>query len=218
MRVAHPTRRTKSEGPCPRAAGEGQDGGPIALANHHPEARKERSVFREQPSLAAPRNPFHSFRATKPMPSSSAQDLSHGHSLIITPAPKPDFSSKITAKNQRDLETYKSLRSKASNGDGGAMLKMSEFTRSEQVTDPGEPYYAYWLFQAVRLGVQGNNVKKKSQEVCQTQIDRRRLDRWFDSACSSIDQKNYYTDASSQNPFIDQFLEKKMIRRTESQK
>ncbi len=48
VRDAHPTRRTKSEGPCPRAAGEGQDGGAIALANHHPEARKARSVFREQ--------------------------------------------------------------------------------------------------------------------------------------------------------------------------
>lgn len=175
-------------------------------------ARKSSAAI---PDLRGPSSPG---KGLEHLPSSSAHDLSHGHSLIITPAPKPDFSSKITAKNQRDLETYKSLRSKASNGDGGAMLKMSEFTRSEQVTDPGEPYYAYWLFQAVRLGVQGNNVKKKSQEVCQTRIDRRRLDRWFDSACSSIDQKNYYTDAGSQNPFIDQFLEKKMIRRTESQK
>ena len=69
---------------------------------------------------------------------------------ILTPDPKPNFSSVISGKSQHDIDTYYSLRENAFIGDGSAMLKMSDLTRSGKINDPGEPYYGYWLFQALR--------------------------------------------------------------------
>jgi len=148
---------------------------------------------------------------------SNTHDLSVTPPLTGAPEPKPDLSSKLSAKNPLDLEAYKSLRSKATSGETSAMLNMSEFTRSGKVTDPGEPYYGYWLFQAARLGNGSRDTNNKIREVCYTERQRRRVDRWFDAACTSFEKKVFFTEPSG-DKYLDIIQEKKIIRRTEAQK
>jgi len=146
-------------------------------------------------------------------------DLNVVKPLIITPDPKPNFSSVISGKSQRDINTYYSLRENAFIGDGSAMLKMSDLTRSGKINDPGEPYYGYWLFQALRsTQVSANSTrmaKTKAQEVCRNEVDRRRSNRLFDTACSSLDGINYFADAVGSSALIEQFQKKQTMQEIE---
>lgn len=104
--------------------------------------------------------------------------------------PKPDMAADVIAKSRPDKDSYMVLRASADKGDAAAMLKMSEWTASGRVTDPGEPWLGYWMFQAARLGSQA--AARKSREECSIQEGRRSTDRWFDSACSSGDGRILY--------------------------
>lgn len=104
--------------------------------------------------------------------------------------PKPDIVADVIAKSRKDADTYKSLRFLAENGDASAMLKMSEMTASGTISDPGEPWRGYWLFQSARLGSQA--AARKSHDECFAGETRRATDRWFDSACTSTDGRSLY--------------------------
>lgn len=104
--------------------------------------------------------------------------------------PKPNMMLEPTAKILKDADTYKALRASAGKGDANAMLKMSAMTTSGRVSDPGEPWHGYWMFQAARLGSQ--EAVKNSHDECSTREDRRMTDRWFDSACSLSDKRDLY--------------------------
>ncbi len=104
--------------------------------------------------------------------------------------PKPNVMSKPTARILKDAEAYKTLRVAAVRGDRNAMLKMSAMTTSGRVSDPGEPWHGYWMFQAARLGSQ--EATKSSRQECSNREDRRMTDRWFDYACSLSDNRIAY--------------------------
>ena len=103
--------------------------------------------------------------------------------------PKPDLAADIVAKSADDANTYKSLRASAGKGDASAMLKMSEMTASGRVSDPGEPWRGYWMFQAAKLGSKA--AARKTYEECSSGESRRAIDRWFDSACRSADRRSH---------------------------
>ena len=149
----------------------------------------------------------------------SHKDFNVVKPLIITPDPKPNFSSVISGKSQLDIDTYYFLRENALIGDSSAMLKMSDFIRSGKITDPGEPYYGYWLFQALHsTQVSANSTrmaKTKAQEVCRNEVDRRRSNRLFDTACSSLDGINYSADAVGSSALIEQFQKKQTMPKIE---
>ena len=104
--------------------------------------------------------------------------------------PKPNTSAEPIAKSTRDAGAYKSLRTSAAKGDTEAMIRMANMTSSGKVSDPGEPYHGYWLFQASRAG--NPAAIRLVGDECRQQDDQRRLDRWFDAACSSIDGRTLY--------------------------
>ncbi len=104
--------------------------------------------------------------------------------------PKPNMMSEPTAIMFKDANTYKTLRAAAAQGDPNAMLKMSAMTSSGKVSDPGEPWHGYWMFQAARLGNQ--EAAKNSHLECSTREDRRMTDRWFDFACGQSDNRRAY--------------------------
>ena len=104
--------------------------------------------------------------------------------------PKPNMASEPTAKTRKEVDTYKSLRASADKGDVTAMLRMSEMTSSGKVSDPGEPWHGYWMFQAARLGSQA--ASKKTHDECSANNVSREADRWFDSACAASDGRHFY--------------------------
>ena len=104
--------------------------------------------------------------------------------------PKPDLAAEVIAKSIGDANSYKSLRIAADRGDTSAMLKMSELTASGRVSDPGEPWRGYWMFQAARLGSKA--AARKTLDECDSGESRRAIDRWFDSACRSADGRSLY--------------------------
>ena len=132
---------------------------------------------------------------------------------------KPDFSSDVSGMTSKDIDAYKALRKKAISGDSGSMLKMSDLTRSGQINDPGEPYYGYWLFQAVRSTQQISNsmttAKKKAQEVCKNETDVRRSNRLFDNECSVLDTRQYFVGAGNSSQFIEQLQKKQTVPKSE---
>lgn len=127
-----------------------------------------------------------------------AKGLEHvaaGDAVKTSPAlqavePKPDMAADVIAKSRRDVDAYKALRASAGKGDVAAMLKMSEMVASGKVSDPGEPWRGYWMFQAARLGSQ--TAVRKSRDDCSAGEGRRATDRWFDSACGSTDGRSFY--------------------------
>lgn len=123
------------------------------------------------------------------------EHLTTGNTVRAAPAlkavePKPDMAADVIANSRKDADTYKALRTSAEKGDASAMLKMSEMTASGRVSDPGEPWRGYWMFQAARLGSQA--AVRKSRDECTAGDDRRATDRWFDSACGAADGRNLY--------------------------
>lgn len=107
------------------------------------------------------------------------------------PEPKPNIALDPVGKSKKDLDTYKALRSKAQSGDTESMLKMSEMTASGKVSDPGEPFHAYWLINATRVGSQA--ASKKLQGECASKESMRNTDKWFDLACYNIDHRTLYS-------------------------
>ncbi len=104
--------------------------------------------------------------------------------------PKPSMASEPIAKSRKDADAYKALRASAEKGDAAAMLRMSEMTSSGKVTDPGEPWPGYWMFQAARLGNQA--ATRKADSECAVDDVRRESERWFDSACASSDGRHLF--------------------------
>lgn len=120
----------------------------------------------------------------------AAGDAARAGSVLPVVEPRPDLASDVVAKSRGDANAYKALRSSAGNGDAAAMLKMSEMTASGKVSDPGEPWRGYWMFQAARLGSQA--AARKTRDECSSGEGRRATDRWFDSACGSADGRSLY--------------------------
>lgn len=104
--------------------------------------------------------------------------------------PKPNMDAEPIAKSRKDADAYRALRASANKGDAGSMLRMSEMTSSGKVTDPGEPWHGYWMFEAARLGSQA--ATRKTHDECAAHEDRRGTDRWFDSACGAADGRSLY--------------------------
>lgn len=109
---------------------------------------------------------------------------------LQTIEPKPNMAAEPITKNRKDADAYKVLRTAAEKGDAAAMLRMSEMTSTGRVYDPGEPWYGYWMFQAVRLSNQA--AAKKARDECSAREYRRATDRWFDTACGSTDGQTLY--------------------------
>ncbi len=105
--------------------------------------------------------------------------------------PRANTAVEPIAKIREDADRYKALRAAAMKGNADAMLKLSDMTLSGKVTDPGEPYHAYWLFNATRNGARAT---PKLQSECARSAELRRNDRWFDSACRTIDGNAYYVE------------------------
>lgn len=120
----------------------------------------------------------------------AAGDAAKTRPVLADSEPKPNLIADIVAKSQTDAETYKVLRAAAGKGDPAAMLKMYEMTSSGKVTDPGEPWRGYWMFQAARLGSQA--ASQKSRDECVASASRRKTDKLFDSACGSVEGFNLY--------------------------
>lgn len=114
-------------------------------------------------------------------------------SLPVAVEPHPNAALQPIAQNPKDAETYKALRRNAEKGDSQAMLKMSSLTISGKVSDPGEPYHAYWLIQAIRVGSQQG--PRQLRKECEQQKEMRKTDEWFDSACKSLDGQTLYAAA-----------------------
>jgi len=129
----------------------------------------------------------------------SDQLESAGPVLSVVAEPKPNISIEPLAKSRSDIDAYKKFRESAVKGDSVAMLRMSEMTSSGRVSDPGVPYRAYWLFQAVRLGNQAASQRLRTQ--CSSENGQRQSDQWFDSACSTNDGKKHYLGAGSANAY-----------------
>jgi hypothetical protein len=123
--------------------------------------------------------------ATKGAEHLSAIEPPRGIHTVPTLEPKANFSAEPMGLNKKDLEAYRAYREKAEKGDALAYLKMSEMTSTGRVSDPGEPWRGYWLFQSARLGSQAAN--KRFREECGTSSTRRTSEPLFDSACASID-------------------------------
>jgi hypothetical protein len=104
--------------------------------------------------------------------------------------PPPNLLAEPISKNSKDAEAYKTLRGKAEKGDDKAMLKMADMTIKNKVSDSGEPYYGYWLLQAVRAGNQ--NAVGLFNTECSRHTDKRKTDRWFDAGCGKNDGKTLY--------------------------
>lgn len=111
------------------------------------------------------------------------------------PEPKPNFALEPVGKSKKDIESYKALRSKAESGDADAMFKMSEMTASGKVSDSGEPYPAYWLIQASKLGNQA--ASKNLQGECASKESMRNTYRLFDQACYNIDHRALFIGEKS---------------------
>ena len=132
---------------------------------------------------------------------------------------KPNFFSEVSGKTSVDIDAYRALREKAISGDSDAMLKMSDLTRSGQINDKGEPYYGYWLFEAVRSTHITNSMttaKKKAQEVCKNETDVRRSNRLFDNGCSVLDTRHYFVGTGNSSQFIEQLHKKKTVPKSEN--
>lgn len=119
--------------------------------------------------------------------------------LSAAAEPKPNITSEPLGKSRSDIAAYKKFRESAVKGDSVAMLRMAEMTSSGKVSDPGVPYRAYWLFQAVRLGNQAASQRLRTQ--CSSENGQRQSDQWFDSACSTTDGKKHYLGAGSANAY-----------------
>jgi len=104
--------------------------------------------------------------------------------------PTPNLLSEPISKNAKDAEEYKALRVKAEKGDDKAMLKMAQMAIDNKVSNPGDPYYGYWLLQAVRAGNQ--NALGLFNTECTQHADKRKTDRWFDAGCQKNDGKTLY--------------------------
>lgn len=120
----------------------------------------------------------------------AAGDAARAGSVLPVVEPKPDLAADVVAKSKGDANVYRALRSAAGKGDATAMMKISEMTASGKVSDPGEPWHGYWMFQAARLGNQA--AARKSHDECSSGERRRAGDRWFDSACGSADGRSLY--------------------------
>lgn len=112
--------------------------------------------------------------------------------------PKPNMATEPVSQNGKDAVKYKALRTAAEKGDTTAMLRMSELTSTGRVSDPGEPWFGYWMFQAARLGSQA--AVKQTRSECVSREDRRVTDRWFDRACSSADGQVLYKEEKISAP------------------
>jgi hypothetical protein len=135
--------------------------------------------------------------ATKAAEHLSAGDkANHAASSSIQAVIEPKANTLIepVGQDRKDLDFFKSLRASAITGDSTAMLQMSELIASGKVSDPGEPYYFYWLIQATRAGSQ--SAIRRFNDECSRHEDKRKSDRWFDLACGNRDGKNLYTGAS----------------------
>ena len=119
-----------------------------------------------------------------------AADAARAGSALALVEPKPDLTAEIVAKTLGEANTYRSLRASAAKGDASAMLTMSEMIASGRVSDPGEPWRGYWMFQAARLGSQ--IAARNARDECFSGESRRSAERWFDSACQSSDGRNLY--------------------------
>jgi hypothetical protein len=120
----------------------------------------------------------------------AAGDAAKAGTVLPVVEPKPDLAADVIAKSKWDANAYKSLRASAGKGDATAMLKMYEMAASGKVSDTGEPWHGYWMFQAARLGNQA--AARKSRDECSYGESRRETDRWFDSACGSADGRSLY--------------------------
>lgn len=120
----------------------------------------------------------------------AAGDAARAGSVLPVVEPKPDLAADVVARSKGDANSYKALRAAAGRGDAAAMMKMSEMTASGKISDPGEPWHGYWMFQAARLGSQA--AAKKTREECSSGESRRVSDKWFDSACGSADGRSLY--------------------------
>ncbi|MFZ4703418.1 MAG: hypothetical protein ACOYMG_25535 [Candidatus Methylumidiphilus sp.] len=140
----------------------------------------------------------------------AASDALKAGSALQAVESKPDMAAEVMAKSRRDVEAYKTLRASAEKGDASAMLKMSEMTASGKITDPGEPWRGYWMFQSARLGSQA--AARKSRDECSAEETRRATERWFDSACASSDGRRLYIGDKLQGavypPYRTDFLTK----------
>ena len=140
----------------------------------------------------------------------AASDTLRGGPALQAVESKPDMAAEVMAKSHRDVDTYKALRTLAEKGDASAMLKMSEMTASGKISDPGEPWRGYWLFQSARLGSQA--AARKSHDECSAGETRRATERWFDSACASSDGRSLYIGDKLQGavhpPYRTDFLTK----------
>lgn len=139
-------------------------------------------------------------RATEGAAAKGLERVPAGESVLHSSAlplaaiePRPNLALDPIAKNHRDADAYKALRAAAANGDASAMVKMWNLTVSGKVSDPGEPYHAYWLFQAVRAGSQ--QATQKLRNECAQSAEKRKADQWFDSGCRSVDGKTFYVGA-----------------------
>jgi hypothetical protein len=104
--------------------------------------------------------------------------------------PIPNMTLDPVGKNRNEIDTYKVLRTKAEKGDTDAMMIMSDMTTTGRVSDPGEPFHAYWLINATRVGSQA--ASKKLQGECASKESMRNTDQWFDLACYNIDHRTLY--------------------------
>jgi hypothetical protein len=136
-----------------------------------------------------------------------AGDTARAGAILPLVEPKPDLAADVVAKSIGDANAYKSLRAAAGKGNATAMLKMSEMTASGKVSDPGEPWHGYWMFQAARLGSQA--AARKTREECTSGESLRTTDRWFDSACWSADGRSLYFEGKlpgAYSPYRSEFL------------
>lgn len=129
-------------------------------------------------------------KAAEHLPAGDTANHAAGATLQAVTEPKANTLIEPIATNRKDLDAYKTLRISATKGDSSAMLQMSELTGSGKVSDPGAPYYSYWLIQAARVGNQV--ATRQLRKECSGHEDLRRTDRWFDSACEKTDGKNLY--------------------------
>ena len=137
----------------------------------------------------------------------AAGDAAKAGSVLPAVEPKFDLSVGIVAKSKGDANAYKYLRTSAGNGDATAMLKISELTASGKVSDLGEPWHGYSMFQATRLGSQA--AARKSRDECSSGESLRATDRWFNSACGSADERSLYVGDKmprAYSPYRPEFL------------
>lgn len=116
----------------------------------------------------------------------------------IHTSPLPNLNTKPIAKNLDDAVRYEKLRIDAAKGDGQAMVMMSDLSRGGRVSNTGEPYYSYWLFQGVNSATKfQHQATNKFKAECEQEIEKRRFDSWFDSNCASVDSKHYFVGSAN---------------------